>query len=136
MFFGVFMIVSLRFYRCLQKSPTPRSKSHLMPWRRILYTLYAASVFIMVRSVFRVVEYIQGDDGYLLRREIWLYIFDATLMAVVMLLFNIAHPSNIKTASRGREFPLQEQTEATVKNFPNNDFTQMQADVVAVQDPV
>ena len=49
----------------------------------------------MIRSVFRVVEYAQGSDGCLLHREVWLYIFDALLMVVVMLLFNVIHPSVI-----------------------------------------
>jgi hypothetical protein len=68
--------------------------SHL-PWERHLYTLYTASALIMFRSIFRVVEYVQGNNGYLLRHEIFLYIFDALLMFIVMILFNIIHPAQI-----------------------------------------
>ncbi|KAL8870446.1 MAG: hypothetical protein Q9174_003515 [Haloplaca sp. 1 TL-2023] len=98
-FFGLFIIVSLRFNSNIRKSPTSASKSHVIPWRRTLYFLYAASILIMIRSVFRVAEYVQGDRGYLLRRELWLYIFDAALMASVMLLFNIVHPSKVGASS-------------------------------------
>lgn len=52
----------------------------------------------MVRSVFRVVEYLQGNAGYLLSHEVFLYIFDAVLMLGVMVLFNWVHPSEVTEA--------------------------------------
>jgi hypothetical protein len=60
-----------------------------------MMALYLASGLIVVRSVFRVVEYLQGFDGYLLRHEAYLYIFDALLMFLVMVLFNVIHPSEV-----------------------------------------
>lgn len=57
--------------------------------------LYLGSFLIMVRSIFRVVEYLQGFDGYLLKHEAYLYVFDALLMVLVMVLFNWIHPSEI-----------------------------------------
>ncbi|KAF2786118.1 RTA1-domain-containing protein [Melanomma pulvis-pyrius CBS 109.77] len=66
-----------------------------LPWKRHIYVLYVTSILILIRSIFRVVEYIQGEDGYLLGHEVYLYVFDATLMVVVMILFNWVHPSQI-----------------------------------------
>lgn len=57
--------------------------------------LYIGSLLIMVRSLFRAVEYLQGFDGYLLKHEAYLYIFDALLMFLVMVLFNWIHPAEI-----------------------------------------
>jgi hypothetical protein len=62
--------------------------------------LYAVSILILVRSVFRVVEYLQGNAGYLLRHELYLYVFDAVLMALCMVIFLFYHPSRIH-AGRG-----------------------------------
>ncbi|KAL9624555.1 MAG: hypothetical protein Q9160_001219 [Pyrenula sp. 1 TL-2023] len=100
-FFALFMVISIIFYRRLSGSPTPTAK--LIPglWRKNLYYLYAASVLIMIRSMFRVVEYVQGNDGYLLSHEIFLYLLDATLMATVMLLFNVFHPTMITAHLNG-----------------------------------
>jgi hypothetical protein len=75
-------------------NPPSLSIQHL-PWERHMYTLYVASALIMFRSVFRVVEYLQGNNGYLLRHELFLYIFDALLMFVVMVLFNLNHPAQV-----------------------------------------
>ena len=66
-----------------------------LPWKRHLYNLYFASTLIMIRSIFRVAEYIQGNAGYLLSHEVFLYVFDAVLMLLVMVSFNWIHPSQV-----------------------------------------
>jgi hypothetical protein len=72
-------------------------------WKRHLYNLYIASCFITVRSLFRVIEYLQGNAGYLLSHEVFLYVFDATLMLMVVVLFNWFHPSEITKAYQKRQ---------------------------------
>lgn len=67
-----------------------------------MYMLYATSGLILVRSAFRVVEYIMGNNGFLLRREVFLYVFDALLMFAVMALFNWIHPSEVVALYRRR----------------------------------
>lgn len=99
--FGLFMTVALIFHLSIHRSPTKKSSEILPIWHRHLYTLYIASVLIMVRSVFRAIEYIMGNDGYLLRNEVYLYIFDAVLMLAVLVLFNIVHPSEVKSLLKG-----------------------------------
>ena len=89
------------FWPCWVSS-SPPALSHrdgvdieALPWRRHMYVLYVTSFLILVRSMFRLVEYVQGEDGYLLSREVFLYAFDAALMLVVMGLFNVVHPSQV-----------------------------------------
>ncbi|RGP78254.1 hypothetical protein FLONG3_3569 [Fusarium longipes] len=94
LFFGFFVVVAVAFHRATLNNPTGRSTSGL-PWQKHMFVLYAGSFLIMVRSIFRAVEYLQGFDGYLLRHEAYLYIFDAFLMLLVMVLFNWFHPSEI-----------------------------------------
>lgn len=43
---------------------------------------------MFVRSIYRLVEYGQGNKGYLIRNEWTLYVFDAVLMLGVLLCFN------------------------------------------------
>jgi hypothetical protein len=66
-----------------------------------LFVLYAASVLILVRSVFRLIEYGQGDDGYLISHEYFLYIFDSTLMWITMAILAWVHPSEITAFLEG-----------------------------------
>lgn len=95
LFFGFFMIVSAIFHYRISLYPTTRCQTLIVPWRRTLYTLYIASVLILIRSAFRVVEYSQGSDGFLMKKELYLYIFDASLMFLTMVVFNIFHPSQV-----------------------------------------
>jgi hypothetical protein len=93
-FFGFFMVVAISFHRRLTLVPTIQSRSDF-PWKKNIWTMYAASFLIMVRSVFRVIEYLQGNDGSLLQHEYYIYALDALLMLAVMVIFNVIHPSGI-----------------------------------------
>lgn len=73
------------------------------PWRKHLRCMYATSLLIVVRSIFRAAEYLQGFDGYLLSHEAYLYGLDATLMLAMMVLFNLVHPSGALAGRKGEE---------------------------------
>lgn len=96
-FFGFFVVVAGLFHVRLQRNGPASGTVDLnaLPWKKHLVALYVSSGLILVRSVFRVIEYIMGNAGYLLRHEVFLYIFDAVLMLAVMLIFNYSHPSEI-----------------------------------------
>lgn len=100
LFFGFFVVVGAVFNMRISRRPTGRSESPEIPWKRHMWALYGASILILVRSIFRVVEYQQGNDGYILGHEVFLYIFDAVLMLGVMVLLNIVHPSEIYSILR------------------------------------
>lgn len=82
--FGFFIVTSLLFHYRLHNNPTEKSLAGTVPWKRYLYVLYISSLIILIRSIFRVVEYLQGNRGYLISHEIFLYMFDTLLMAIVM----------------------------------------------------
>ncbi|RAL14297.1 RTA1 domain-containing protein [Aspergillus homomorphus CBS 101889] len=94
-FFGFFIVTAGAFDRKLKKYPIPRCRDPSIPWRKHLNILYITSFLIMVRSVFRLVEYLQGNNGYLLHHEVFLYVLDAVLIFLAMIVFNLFHPSEI-----------------------------------------
>ncbi|GKZ80831.1 hypothetical protein AnigIFM56816_005064 [Aspergillus niger] len=96
-FFGFFIIVTVVFHRRMAASPTEVSVI-ITQWHTYMRILYAASVLIMVRSVYRVIEYLQGSEGGLKQNEMFLYIFDALLMFSCCVLFNVMHPNRILSA--------------------------------------
>ena len=85
--FGFFVATSLLFHARIQQRPTSRSARRAVAWRRHLYILYVTSTLILIRSIFRVVEYLQGNNGYLISHEVFIYVMDALLMALVMVIF-------------------------------------------------
>ena len=94
LFFGIFIIVACHFDRNMRKRPTALSLER--SWYKHLIMLYIVSFLILVRSVFRIIEYAQGNTGYILSHECFLYVFDAALMFGVVLGFNAIHPSEVK----------------------------------------
>ncbi|RYP91277.1 hypothetical protein DL770_002595 [Monosporascus sp. CRB-9-2] len=93
--FSLFMAVAAVFHKRMLANPVRPSHSYNIPWQRYLWVLYAVSGLILVRSIFRVIEYLQGYNGSLQGTEYWLYIFDAMLMFVVMAILNVFHPSRV-----------------------------------------
>ncbi|KAF7550940.1 hypothetical protein G7Z17_g5377 [Cylindrodendrum hubeiense] len=88
-FIAVAVIFDMRMRRHVIKEP---ELTRNIPWRQGLKMLYACSVLIMVRSIFRVVEYLMGVDGYLLSHEWPMYVFDAVLMLAVQIIFFVWFP--------------------------------------------
>lgn len=91
--FVIFVITAATFDRRMGKAPTPAAAQGDIPWKQHLRSLYAISGMILLRSIFRVVEYGLGNDGYLLGHEWPNYIFDALPMLVAMICFGIWYPS-------------------------------------------
>jgi hypothetical protein len=91
------------------------SQARDIPWSEMLWILYAISALIMVRSIFRIVEYAMGSDGYVLQHEWTLYVFDSCLMSLTMVIFYLRCPSKIGTTSH-----LQESSVLHVHHNGNN----------------
>ncbi|KAL4981905.1 RTA1 like protein-domain-containing protein [Aspergillus falconensis] len=98
--FEFFIITCAIFHMCVDKFPTERSLESGSSWRKHLAILYTANILIMIRPVFRLIEYAMGNNGYLLRREAFLHVFDGLLILVVMILFNTVHPSGMIQSRR------------------------------------
>ncbi|KAH8700718.1 putative RTM1-like protein [Talaromyces proteolyticus] len=107
-FFGLFIITCALFHLRIRKKPTPEvialaarlNERTTRSWQTVLVGLYAASALILVRSIFRLVEYAQGNAGYLISHEVFMYVFDSTLMFLAMVAMNIFHPSMILVGSQ------------------------------------
>lgn len=93
-FFSFFVITTIVFHVRITKNPTPRSYSVTGPWRRQIMALYASSVLILVRSVFRMIEFGGGNDGVLMQNEVYLLALDGALMILVAIIFLWSHPGN------------------------------------------
>ncbi|KAF9049642.1 RTA1-domain-containing protein [Hymenopellis radicata] len=87
--FGGFVVVSAVFHFRMRRYQVPARQAH---WAHLMYVMYVASALILIRSIFRMIEFSGGNDGALVRHEVWLYVFDAALMTIVVVLFNVFHP--------------------------------------------
>ncbi|KAF4630747.1 hypothetical protein G7Y89_g7393 [Cudoniella acicularis] len=102
--FGLFVVVALIFQSRMRSNPTPASYHPEIPWKQSLNMLYIVSVLIMIRSIFRVVEFVMGYDGYPLTHEWTLYIFDSVLMVTVTAIFYWRYPSDLQNTKGESDF--------------------------------
>jgi hypothetical protein len=95
--FGLFCAVSVVFHRRMNHEPTAESIGTIIPWESTLYMLYIVSLLIMIRSIFRIIEYAQGYTGYALSHEWTLYVFDTLLMWLVTVIYTWRYPDRLHT---------------------------------------
>lgn len=111
LFFSTFIIVSIAFHARIVRSPTTESEQLRstrlrtcwpQDWTDVLFGCYAVSALILVRNIYRVVEFAMGQTGYVMEHEVFLYVFDAAMMFCVMVFFNIYHPSLLAKSQERR----------------------------------
>ncbi|KAJ6184211.1 hypothetical protein N7519_005512 [Penicillium mononematosum] len=102
-FFGLFIITSIVFHVKLVKNGSRVLQQRQVPWKKHQTALYIGSLLIFVRSIFRYIEYNQGISGTLLQHEFYSYVFDAALMLLVMVAFNVVHPAEISKLMEERK---------------------------------
>lgn len=101
-FFVLFIMVAAEFHRRMKRHPTSEALLPQCRWEYYLITLYGVSMLILVRSVFRVIEFVEGQAGYIVRHEAFLYGFDASTMLLVMAGLSWSHPGEIGALLRGK----------------------------------
>lgn len=60
-------------------------------------------VYVQVRVIYRLVEFSSGVDGPIPRHEYFFYVFEATPMALALIVLNVMHPGRYLTGE-GSEF--------------------------------
>ncbi|OJI87255.1 hypothetical protein ASPTUDRAFT_115747 [Aspergillus tubingensis CBS 134.48] len=117
-FFGLFIVTATVFlWRMQRNQSAARLTIPGLPWRKNLLVMYTACLLIMARSVFRVIEYIQGNNGYLLRHEVFLYVFDGVFMFMQMLLYNMCHPSELISIGKTAILPNGQSSSVRLRPF-------------------
>lgn len=85
-FFGFFIINEFRFSVKVNRV-CPFYWKISRKWFFFNLSLLVSSVLIMVRSIVRLIEFIQGSNGYIISHEVFIYIFDALPMFFVAVAF-------------------------------------------------
>ncbi|KAF5563650.1 7-aminocholesterol resistance [Fusarium napiforme] len=106
---SIFILTSLYLYIRTRQETGPFLDSSLVRWRRYFRTIEAVTVIMIIRSIVRVVEYLQGQGGFVISHEVFIYLFDALLMFLVMLLLLIVHPGRLVKNGTGMKWRGQTQ---------------------------
>ncbi|KAJ5612221.1 RTA1 like protein-domain-containing protein [Penicillium lagena] len=79
-------------------------------WKSDLNMLYGTSTAVLVRNIYRVVEYVMqsiSQHRYLLTHEWPLYVFDSQLMLFLMIGFYVCNPTKLRHCTTESEMELQ-----------------------------
>ncbi|KAI9374202.1 RTA1 like protein-domain-containing protein [Aspergillus egyptiacus] len=94
--FTVFLIVVIKFHLDAVRSDTAALESGM---REVLRGVYVAGFFIMVRSLFRLIEFAWGTESYIMTTEWPVYVLEAVPMFIAFMVLGWYHPSRWLPAS-------------------------------------
>lgn len=106
LYFGFFIFVAFIFHLRTHRVGLSPEVHQAVGWKKNASILYLGSFLILIRSIYRTIEYAGGKDGYLMEHEAYFYIFDAALMTIVVAAYTFFLPkeiSGIKRQQRGEE---------------------------------
>ncbi|OJD15786.1 hypothetical protein AJ78_04004 [Emergomyces pasteurianus Ep9510] len=85
-----------------------------LPWRRLLYSLYAALILITIRIIYRLIEFSSGLEKGLATSETAFYCLEAVPMIFGIALFHVVHPG-IALVGPESEFPKKQKKDKKKK---------------------
>ncbi|KAH7357269.1 RTA1 like protein-domain-containing protein [Rhexocercosporidium sp. MPI-PUGE-AT-0058] len=81
--------------RIRRDAPEMIQKDSRLRWQNHFKAIECVALLMIVRSLVRTIEYLQGEGGYIITHEVFLYAFDAALMAIAMLVFLFVYPGKL-----------------------------------------
>jgi hypothetical protein len=93
----IFLFTCWRVHRGCRQDPD-KVDDVLKPfirWENHFRAIYLVTVLLILRSIVRSVEYLQGDGGFVVMHEAFIYSCDAALMWLVMVVFLVIHPQRL-----------------------------------------
>lgn len=93
--FGLFLLMAVILHIRLNRGPTGVSERPHVCWRKHMWGLYAVSILIIARSLFRLIEFTQGPEGQILKTEWMMYAFDASLLLASTVYYAVVHPGSM-----------------------------------------
>jgi hypothetical protein len=93
--FIIYIALTARVHIRLNRNPTKLSDHPALTWRKYMWNLYFISGLFLVRNFIRIIEFKQGDDGWLLSNEAPIYIFDGGFMLTIVVMMAAVHPGRL-----------------------------------------
>ncbi|KAL4883212.1 RTA1 like protein-domain-containing protein [Aspergillus karnatakaensis] len=94
-----FVWMAVLFHRRLSTDPT-RVSLETGGWKRYMWVLYGVCGCMIVRNLVRTIEFGAPKGADVRAREVYIYVFDAALMAVAMGVWVVFHPGRLVKRAR------------------------------------
>ncbi|KAJ2989742.1 hypothetical protein NUW58_g3313 [Xylaria curta] len=111
----VFIFITWLVKRRINRTPTRVIlEDPSVNWKNHFRAIMAVTLLIVVRSIVRTIEYLQGEDGFVISHEEFIYVFDALPMFLVMIIYLALHPGRL--IRHGRRLSMKEKFEDRLLN--------------------
>lgn len=119
LFLGFFLSIALIFWKRMSKSPRQFAVLQYgnYTWDTLLKMVGSAAIIIILRCIFRIIEFAQGHDGYLASHEIYMYIFDAAPMLGVQVMMHFVYAAEV--FGMGKHSKLRN-TDSVINLYPRD----------------
>ncbi|KAJ4290375.1 hypothetical protein N0V90_010591 [Kalmusia sp. IMI 367209] len=94
--FVLFLIAAIDFQIRMERKATIAStwgSASNGDWKKMLWILYSVSSLVLLRCIFRLIEYAMGNASYLIAHEWTLYVFDTVPMFLTVVLLLVLQPT-------------------------------------------
>ncbi|KAJ5740586.1 hypothetical protein N7493_000458 [Penicillium malachiteum] len=99
--FALFVLIATKFHRRALRSPPPLLLLYTdLKWTRYMWALYVACFAIMIRNLVRTIQFGASRTAAVNTSEVYIYVFDAFMMFLSMLVFMVYHPGRLIKRSR------------------------------------
>lgn len=98
--FVLFAVCAVKFNASMYSTSASLATSRTLAWQKYMYGLYVISLLFVIRNVVRILEFQQGHDGELLSNEVWLYVLDAAVMLIIVVVMLVLHPGRLRRKAR------------------------------------
>ncbi|KAI1743191.1 RTA1-domain-containing protein [Xylaria scruposa] len=99
----IFIIIAQFTQNRIKQMSTPAillNDDTLVHWKNHFRAIQLVTLLIIVRSIVRTVEYVQGPEGFVISHEVFIYVFDAAPMWLVMAIYTVLHPGRLVRDAR------------------------------------
>ncbi|KAI1765281.1 RTA1-domain-containing protein [Hypoxylon sp. FL1150] len=69
-------------------------------WKNHFRAIQLVTLLVIVRSIVRTIEYLQGEEGVIISHEVFIYLFDAVPMFLIMAVYLVLHPGRLVKQAR------------------------------------
>lgn len=100
------IVFSCLFTWVIVKTLSNHASAHLLQYRKVQAIIAGTSfsvICVVIRSVYRTIELLQGWDGYLITTQRYFIVLDGVMMLLAVVVFNFISPgwASISNLERG-----------------------------------
>ncbi|KAE8441896.1 hypothetical protein EG329_004202 [Mollisiaceae sp. DMI_Dod_QoI] len=89
--FGFFLAIVGKFHMLTRAGGVRNDAGH--GWKKVLMAVYISSILIIIRSIYRLIEFALGIFGYPFTHEWMFYVFESVPMLPAISVFCLWHPA-------------------------------------------